>query len=387
MPFSPCWLPLKTKKPPAWRRSESRGPPWPVRDAGGGAGAGKHPSAGPSRRRPDRDQRHRPSQTGRLLCRLPLCAVQWVCPFVGELCGWFYHFKNTSPEPVGDDSLVAWMRYAFDHRCMGQPELLQRGGNVAWAGPTTAIPPSPAGSTIEKRRASDPKIRTGEGLPAARLSPPAYLLPGPAGRAGPAPGTPQAGGGCATSNGADSSPPRRRPENRGAAAAATPGAPPRRRARSRNRPSEPGPDMGGIKGPALQHERPAPGAVDSDEPFERRLHGTVVPPDILDQAVLRYAGVIVPIVHPRIGSNGSAACRTSPTSSVDRQGPTAHRAHRGGGRGLPRHGAAADHEHLSHRFPSFFPNDPLSIPHSRPVGKPATGGLQHDIKGAGLWIP
>ena len=27
-----------------------------------------------------------------------------------------------------------------------------------------------------------------------------------------------------------------------------------------NRPSEPGPDMGGIKGPALQHERPAPGA-------------------------------------------------------------------------------------------------------------------------------
>ena len=45
---------------------------------------------------------------------------------LGELCGWFYHFKNTSLEPVGDDGLVAWMRYAFDHRCMGQPELLQR---------------------------------------------------------------------------------------------------------------------------------------------------------------------------------------------------------------------------------------------------------------------
>lgn len=43
-----------------------------------------------------------------------------------ELCGWFYHFKNAAPEPIADDDLIAWMRHVFDHRCMGQPDLLER---------------------------------------------------------------------------------------------------------------------------------------------------------------------------------------------------------------------------------------------------------------------
>ncbi len=45
---------------------------------------------------------------------------------LGDLTGWFYHFKNAAPEPISDDELIDWIRYAFDHRCMGQPDLLER---------------------------------------------------------------------------------------------------------------------------------------------------------------------------------------------------------------------------------------------------------------------
>ena len=45
---------------------------------------------------------------------------------LGNLTGWFYHFKNAAPHPLSDDELIDWMRYAFDHRCMGQPDLLER---------------------------------------------------------------------------------------------------------------------------------------------------------------------------------------------------------------------------------------------------------------------
>lgn len=196
MPFSPCWLPLKTKKPPAWRRSG---------EAAARHGLSVTPEEALALANTHRQALHdagRIEISGTVLPKLaasfaasPYAPSNGFALLLGELCGWFYHFKNTSLEPVGDDGLVALDAVRL------RPSLHGAAGAVA-AGVGT--PPGPGRRQLFRpprlvRRLKNggqatPKIRTGEGLPAARLSPPAYLLPGPAGRAGPAPGTPQAGG-------------------------------------------------------------------------------------------------------------------------------------------------------------------------------------------------